>query len=164
MRRGKRKERKVSFSVAEKIGAAASGVLLLVAIFLSYRSVPKPLPASSRALWSAISKQGSAQGIVSPELRSLLGREIDLAGFVIPDDASTMDEMSEFLITPVAAGCIHVPPPPPNYVIHVSMAAGLKTRTQTGAVSVHGQLAVTGQPGGGPGYYVEMTAEKVEAL
>ncbi|MGZ3741108.1 MAG: DUF3299 domain-containing protein, partial [Bdellovibrionota bacterium] len=74
-------------------------------------------------------------------LKAVLGREIELVGFVIPNDASSVNEMSEFLLTPVSAGCIHVPPPPPNFLVHVALAPGSSSPILFGQVVVRGRLA-----------------------
>jgi len=38
---------------------------------------------------------------------------------------------------------MHVPPPPPNYVVHVSMAGGKKVKIPMGAVEVKGKLSLS---------------------
>ncbi|WMJ69326.1 DUF3299 domain-containing protein [Stenotrophomonas sp. 24(2023)] len=51
------------------------------------------------------------------------GRRVDLDGYVVPlgtNDAGLVDEL---LFVPFYGACIHVPPPPPNQIIHVTLAA-----------------------------------------
>lgn len=50
------------------------------------------------------------------------GRRVDLDGYVVPlgtNDAGLVDEL---LFVPFYGACIHVPPPPPNQIIHVTLA------------------------------------------
>ena len=35
-----------------------------------------------------------------------------------------MDDMREFLLVPYYGACIHVPPPPVNQIVHVTLAEG----------------------------------------
>jgi hypothetical protein len=47
---------------------------------------------------------------------------VDLDGYVVPlgtNDAGLVDEL---LFVPFYGACIHVPPPPPNQIIHVTLA------------------------------------------
>lgn len=71
------------------------------------------------------------------------GQQIRLAGFVAPltyDD----DIVTEFLLVPTFGACVHVPPPPPNQTIFVSVdkADGLTVDESWGAVWVEGTIAI----------------------
>jgi len=73
----------------------------------------------------------------------LEGQKIRLAGFVAP--LTYVDEVvTEFLLVPTFGACIHVPPPPPNQTIMVTVDAanGLTTEEAFGAVWVEGVLAI----------------------
>ncbi|MGI9615676.1 MAG: DUF3299 domain-containing protein [Acidimicrobiales bacterium] len=72
------------------------------------------------------------------------GKNIQLAGFVAPlsyDD----DIITEFLLVPYFGACIHVPPPPPNQTIMVTLdkAEGLTIEESWGAVWVAGSLTAS---------------------
>lgn len=71
------------------------------------------------------------------------GQEIRLAGFVAPLTYDG-DIVTEFLLVPTFGACIHVPPPPPNQTIMVSVdkADGLTTDESWGAVWVEGTITV----------------------
>ena len=73
------------------------------------------------------------------EVAEILGTKIEVGGFVIVNEASS-EEMTEFLITPMPGGCIHVPPPPPNYVLHVVMPSGKKAQYTMGPMMITGIL------------------------
>lgn len=80
------------------------------------------------------------RGAVNEELD---GQKIRLAGFVAPlvfDE----DVVTEFLLVPTFGACIHVPPPPPNQTVMVTVdrSEGLTPDEVWGAVWVEGTLAV----------------------
>lgn len=75
---------------------------------------------------------------INPDLN---GQSIRLAGFVAPltfDD----DIVTEFLLVPTFGACIHVPPPPPNQTVLVTIdrSEGLTPDESWGAVWVEGTL------------------------
>ena len=63
---------------------------------------------------------------IPDQLKKHNGAVVRIPGFVVPlDDEAEL--VSEFLLVPYFGACIHVPPPPPNQIVHVKMAAGKKT-------------------------------------
>jgi uncharacterized protein len=46
------------------------------------------------------------------------GKAVRIPGFVVPLDFEA-EAVKEFLLVPYLGACIHVPPPPPNQIIHV---------------------------------------------
>lgn len=49
-------------------------------------------------------------------------RRIRLAGYVVPVAFDEAERVREFLFVPYFGACIHVPPPPPNQLVHVVLA------------------------------------------
>ncbi len=45
------------------------------------------------------------------------GRHVKLAGYLLPLDLSGT-AVTDFLLVPFVGACIHVPPPPPNQIVH----------------------------------------------
>lgn len=93
----------------------------------------------------------------APVVAALDGREVRLPGFVVPlelDGAA----VREFLLVPYFGACIHVPPPPPNQIVHVITAEG---QAWPGGlfdtVWVRGQMRVVrfGNALGDAGYRIE---------
>lgn len=71
------------------------------------------------------------------------GQKIRLAGFVAP--LTYEDEVvTEFLLVPSFGACIHVPPPPPNQTVLVTVdkADGLEPDEVWGAVWVEGTIKI----------------------
>ena len=99
---------------------------------------------------------------VPQEVKDLIGKDISLIGFLIPNDGSSINDISEFLLTPISGGCVHVPPPPPNYIVHVTMPPGKSTRMRFGAVEVHGRLTLP-KLEGRKYYSFELLAQSVDS-
>ncbi len=51
-------------------------------------------------------------------VEELDGQQVRLAGYLLPLDVID-NRVVEFLLVPYVVACIHVPPPPPNQIIHV---------------------------------------------
>ncbi len=54
---------------------------------------------------------------------SLDGKSFKIAGYLLPLDLSGK-HVREFLLVPVVGACVHVPPPPPNQIIHAQFENG----------------------------------------
>jgi uncharacterized protein len=64
----------------------------------------------------------------TPIVEALDGKRVRLGGFVVPLEGDGR-RVTEFLLVPYYGACIHVPPPPPNQVVHVQMdGPGLTAR------------------------------------
>jgi hypothetical protein len=113
--------------------------------------------------WQTLRELDFQTGQTSPAIAKLLGDGVvvRVPGFMIPlEDAA--DTVTEFLLTPYVLACVHVPPPPPNQMIHVKMAGGKKQRVIWDPVWVQGRLQVveTASPYGEAAY--TMTGVLVE--
>ena len=51
-------------------------------------------------------------------VESLNGQQVRIPGYFLPLEASAT-QVTEFLLVPYIGACIHVPPPPPNQIVHV---------------------------------------------
>ncbi len=65
---------------------------------------------------------------------------VRIPGFVVPLDFNEKQEVTEFFLVPYFGACIHLPPPPPNQLIHVSYPRGLPLERLDDAVWVEGFL------------------------
>lgn len=52
---------------------------------------------------------------------SVLNRPIRLPGYIVPLESEADGKLREFLFVPYYGACIHVPPPPPNQIVHVRL-------------------------------------------
>jgi len=75
---------------------------------------------------------------VNPEL---LDKRILIPGFVVPTAYNDDRKVTEFFLVPFFGACIHVPPPPPNQIIHVNYPDGLQLDNYYEAYYVLGTLS-----------------------
>jgi hypothetical protein len=111
-------------------------------------------------IWETLTTVSPASTKATPKIKVLLNKPIDIAGFTVVNEMDS-DEVSEFLLTEYPGSCIHVPPPPPNHMIHVVMQKGKTTPNfYDKRVVVHGVL----QMGSRIDSAYEMVADEVKLL
>ena len=87
-------------------------------------------------------QEGSAQ--VNGQLDGLT---VKLPGFMVPIRFTALPGkedggyVSEFLLVPYFGACIHMPPPPPNQIVHVKMAPPRQMQSMYDPVWVTGKLS-----------------------
>ena len=74
---------------------------------------------------------------------SLNDRRVRIPGYLLPLEFNGT-EVTEFLLVPTVGACIHVPPPPPNQMVHVTFNDGFETQGLYTPVWVEGTMAVGG--------------------
>ncbi len=77
----------------------------------------------------------------APANALLDGAAIRTAGYVVPIEASR-DGLREFLLVPYYGACIHIPPPPANQIIDVTLAKPARNLASMDTVWVEGVLRV----------------------
>lgn len=77
------------------------------------------------------------EGRVVPELD---GRDVRIPGFVVPLEVTEDRRIIEFFLVPYYGACIHVPPPPPNQIIHVRYPEGFSPDALYDAFWISGTL------------------------
>jgi len=92
--------------------------------------------------WSTLRALDPISGTAPEVLQAVDGKLVRVAGFIVPLEDS-QKSVSEFLLVPSPQACIHVPPPPPNQIIHVKMSPGAGTKMNYGPVWVKGRLRIT---------------------
>ena len=108
--------------------------------------------------WSDLRKLNYKTGEMPQSIRQLIGKSIKIPGFAVPlveDESGNeggFEYVKEFLLVPVYGMCIHVPPPPPNQVIHIILEKPVHFETLLYAVWVTGILEI-GE------YYVEGSSD-----
>jgi hypothetical protein len=75
---------------------------------------------------------------VNPDL---LDQRVLLPGFIVPTAYNAERKVTEFFLVPFFGACIHVPPPPPNQIIHVTYEPGLEQYNMYDAYYVLGRLS-----------------------
>ncbi|MDR1936219.1 MAG: DUF3299 domain-containing protein [Candidatus Accumulibacter sp.] len=94
-------------------------------------------PAADKAMAVYLERMKNA-----PADRAWAGRYIRIFGFVVPLEWDNESAISEFLLVPYFGACIHVPPPPPNQIIHVRLDKPAKGLQSMETVLVYGQINI----------------------
>ena len=81
------------------------------------------------------------QALVSTRVKpGMDGQAIGIPGFIVPLEFDDELIVTEFFLVPFFGACIHVPPPPPNQIIHVKYAQGLELKTLYDPFWIYGTL------------------------
>ncbi|MEM8960929.1 MAG: DUF3299 domain-containing protein [Acidobacteriota bacterium] len=103
--------------------AVAALILALVPSSRSLLGSPAASPEDNATAidWQLLLGLDSFSGeIDDPALAALDGEVVTLAGYVVPLDLWA-DELDTFLLVPYMGACIHVPPPPPEQMVLVTL-------------------------------------------
>ncbi|MDQ0008298.1 hypothetical protein J2T07_000457 [Luteibacter jiangsuensis] len=73
-------------------------------------------------------------------VEALDNQKVKLSGYVVPLESDDDGKMLEFFFVPFYGACIHVPPPPPNMLIHVKLAHGIDTPSLYDPLTLKGVL------------------------
>ncbi|MFY8273583.1 DUF3299 domain-containing protein [Pseudoalteromonas sp. SSDWG2] len=100
---------------------------------------------------SASSHEGADKNWVQPDLDAPVvqkynGKTVSLPGFVVPLEGDS-EVITEFLLVPYFGACIHVPPPPPNQIVHVTIKDGVPIESLYDAIVVTGVMSTEGWSG-----------------
>lgn len=86
---------------------------LLIGLFVGLPCVfAQTVPTLS---WEELVLTPGQEQTIPKEPRSLFG-------FVVPLERDGNNNLTEFLLVPYYGACIHVPPPPPDQIVHVTLA------------------------------------------
>jgi hypothetical protein len=77
------------------------------------------------ALAAETGPAASQQSVAAPVVKALDGQLVKLPGYIVPLDVTEEGRVTEFLLVPYYGACIHVPPPPPNQIVHVKTELGV---------------------------------------
>ena len=93
--------------------------------------------------WSELRKLNYKTGEMPVSLSQLIWKSIKIPGFAVPlegDDG--FEYIEELLLVPYFGACIHVPPPPPNQVIHVILDKPVHFEVISFAIWITGILEI----------------------
>lgn len=63
-----------------------------------------------------------------------------IPGYIVPVETDAEGKLTEFFLVPYFGACIHVPPPPPNQIIHGRLAEGVEMTDIYAAYWIEGTL------------------------
>jgi uncharacterized protein len=101
----------------------------------------QPGIAAPALSWQMMRGLDFRTGEVTPELQGVINGIARVPGYMVPLE-DNLEEVTEFLLVPTPGACIHVPPPPPNQIVHVIMEGNKKAQVRLWmeAVWVEGML------------------------
>jgi hypothetical protein len=73
--------------------------------------------------------------------KKLEGRNVRIPGFIVPLELNEQGKVTEFFLVPYFGACIHVPPPPPNQMLFVTVPKGITLDSMYAAYWVTGRLS-----------------------
>lgn len=107
-------------------------ILVSIALLASYApwrgegvAAADKASAAPNLLWQTMRGLNFHTGEMTPELGKFIHALARVPGYVVPLE-DNLTEVTEFLLVPYAGACIHVPPPPPNQLMPVTMDGGKK--------------------------------------
>jgi hypothetical protein len=136
-----------------------------------YAEVDNAIPELKKAGIDIVELMAKIKLIQTSIVESLNGQRVRIPGYLLPLEMSGT-KVTEFLLVPYIGACIHVPPPPPNQIIHVKIAqkGGYSTKKLyepiwvTGVISAKSTVKdlylVDGSAGINIGY--SMQADRIE--
>ncbi|RUP75190.1 DUF3299 domain-containing protein [Alteromonas sp. KS69] len=75
-------------------------------------------------------------------VKTFENKPIRIPGFIVPLESSESQMVTEFFIVPYFGACIHMPPPPPNQIIYVSIEQGVELESLYDPFWFEGTLAI----------------------
>lgn len=120
-------------------------------------------PGTTPVTWRLLRALDLASGETSSELKKIDSTMVRIAGYMVPIETDEQEEATEFLIVPIAGGCIHTPPPPPNQIVYCRMMNKKKAKIAMYEPNwFEGKISInkTGSPYGAVSY--QMSVANVE--
>ncbi len=92
-----------------------------------YESLDQEMPLLKKYNIDLETIMTQTQEIRTSVVKELDGKRVRMPGYLLPLEI-TDGKVTQFLLVPYVGACIHVPPPPPNQIVHVKVkqAKGLK--------------------------------------
>ncbi|GHB78916.1 hypothetical protein GCM10008107_30590 [Psychrosphaera saromensis] len=102
--------------------------------------VPKDFDAGTPDIAHIGQAMAGPQTINAPVVKELDGQLIKIPGFVVPLEGDD-NKVTEFLLVPYFGACVHVPPPPSNQLIYVTLPNGAPADAMYDPIWVTGKLS-----------------------
>lgn len=110
--------------------------------------------------WRLLRTLDLQTGEVPPDLKKVDGATVKIAGYMVPLEDDDQQDADEYLIVPIAGGCIHTPPPPPHQIVYCKMTTKKKIRVSMFEPQwFEGKLSIakTGSPYGAVSYQMAVS-------
>ncbi len=106
-----------------------------------YEEVDEAMPMLKKYDIDIVEVMAKRNELRTATVEELNGKQVRIPGYLLPLELSA-DKVTEFLLVPYVGACIHVPPPPPNQIVHVkvSQKGGYKSEGLFDPVWVTGEI------------------------
>ena len=112
-----------------------AGILVFTTPFFSEEKI-------NELSWELLETYHYQTGYFPKELKKQMESPIEIAGFIVPLELDGyVDTVKTFLLVPDPFSCIHVPPPPPNQMILVTMKKAIPLNMDMRGVYIQGKLS-----------------------
>jgi hypothetical protein len=85
-----------------------------------YQEIDDTMPSLKKAGIDIAAVMAKRKEIQTAVVEELDGKDVRMPGYLLPLEVN-QDKVTEFLLVPYVGACIHVPPPPPNQIVHVKV-------------------------------------------
>jgi hypothetical protein len=108
-----------------------------------YKEIDEAMPTLRKAGIDIKKVLAKRKEIRTSIVKELHGQLVRLPGYLLPLEVSGT-RVTEFLLVPYVGACIHVPPPPPNQIVHVNVThkKGYKSKKLYEPVWITGVISV----------------------
>ena len=108
-----------------------------------YREIDEAIPELKEAGIDINELMAKRKQLRTSIVEELNGQRVRIPGYLLPLEMSNT-KVKEFLLVPYIGACIHVPPPPPNQIVHVKIVQkeGYRVKTMYEPVWVSGEISV----------------------
>ena len=108
-----------------------------------YGEIDEALPQLRRAGIDITELMAKRKRLRTAVVEEINGQRVRIPGYLLPLEMSDT-KVKEFLLVPYIGACIHVPPPPPNQIVHVKIVQkeGYRVKTMYEPVWVSGEISV----------------------
>ncbi len=95
-------------------------------------------------------------------VKELDGQQVRIPGFIVPLESDEGGLLAEFFLVPYFGACIHVPPPPPNQIVYVTVDPPFNLASMWEPFWIEGEMRTKGHTTvlGATAY--SLTASKIE--
>ena len=87
-----------------------------------YKEIDEAMPTLKKFGIDIAAVMNMRKEIQTAVVEELNGNNVRIPGYLLPLEVS-QEKVTEFLLVPYVGACIHVPPPPPNQIVHVKTVA-----------------------------------------
>ena len=101
------------------------------------------IPPAEKVSWVDLYELDPETHLPSVQLQTRLNSEVSIKGFFLPMEFDEQRRVTEFLLVPYIPSCRHVPPPPPNQIIHVKLTEGKMIDNPFLPIEIVGHLKAT---------------------